>query len=60
VNEFRIFYAELCDFFNAAALTTLLDEVRSCFNSDAPEIQFFDRFALLKRELDGKGKVGVV
>lgn len=59
VNEFKIFYAELRDFFNAATLTTLLDEVRSSFNGDASELQFFDRFALLKRELDGKDQVGV-
>jgi hypothetical protein len=60
VNEFKIFYAELRDFFNAATLTTLLDEVRSSFNGDASELQFFDRFSMLKRELDGKDQVGGV
>jgi hypothetical protein len=58
VNEFKVFTAELRDFFNAATLGTLLGEVRTCFTGEAPELQFFDRFALLKRELDGKGQVG--
>lgn len=53
VNEFKIFVAELRDFFNAAGLTQLLENVRGGMGPE--DQQVIDFFLRQKAELDSKG-----
>lgn len=39
VNEFKVFIAELRDFFNAAGLTSLLDEVKKSLGDENKQVR---------------------
>eukprot|EP00878_Enallax_costatus_P003846 GHUV01004062.1.p1 GENE.GHUV01004062.1~~GHUV01004062.1.p1 ORF type:complete len:1053 (+),score=249.89 GHUV01004062.1:1558-4716(+) len=54
VNEFKVFIAELRDFFNAAGFTSLLSEVQKSVGDENKQI--IDFFLAQKSQLDSKPK----
>ncbi|KAI8466100.1 MAG: pyruvate phosphate dikinase [Monoraphidium minutum] len=55
VEEFRVFTAELRDFFNAGGLTTTLEGLRDVITADPADAQVLDSFLGAKARLDGMG-----
>jgi len=53
VDEFRVFYGELKDFFNAGSLTEQLEGLRVSF--DQVQLSVLDNFLGIKRNLDDSG-----